>query len=74
MNIHILKYIHTCLCVCVCVCTCVFVYMYVQVCVCVCVSATVFLPKHMTYHAYGVATISRLLQILGLFCRIQSLF
>jgi len=50
--------VHVCLCVRVCVCVCMCVF------VCVCVSWIC---------RYGVATISRLLKIIGLFCRISSL-
>ena len=44
-------------------CICVYVYVCVCMCVCVCILC----------HTYGVATISRLLKIIGLFCRISSL-
>jgi len=71
-----------CGCVCVCACACVCV------CVCVCVreqaydhSACNYVTAHVLPHLtclfvvllYGVATISRLLQITGFFCRISSL-
>jgi len=59
----------------VCVCACV----RVCVCVCVCVCVQGFLggggevcgPR--LEILYGLATISRLLKIIGLFCRISSL-
>jgi len=53
--------VRACACVCVCVhayaCACVYIYVFVCVCV---------------YIRCGVATISRLLKIIGLFCRISS--
>jgi len=53
------------MCVCVRACMCVCVCMYVCVCMCVCVMVEGC--------NYGMATISRLLKIIGLFCRISSL-
>jgi len=44
-----------------CVCVCMYMCICVHVCLCVAPSR------------YGVATISRLLKIIGLFCRISSL-
>ena len=46
---------------------------YVCVCVCVCVRMYVYLyisEKATQYSWYGLATISRLLKNIGLFCRI----
>jgi len=54
----------------VCVCVCVFA----RACVCVrarvCVCAIMYQQLHTCMLMYGVATISRLLKIIGLFCRI----
>jgi len=55
-------YIHTrdpCVCVCVCVCVCICVIRMI------CVSVSVSLG----YTTYGVATTSRLLKIISLFCK-----
>jgi len=77
--------IHMCVCVCVCACVCVFAYgcvcvcvcVFVYVCVCVCVCLRVFVyicsAKEPYKSNYGVAMISRLLKIIGLFYRISSL-
>ena len=63
-------YLHTCvyscflMCVCVCaifVCVC-----YICVYVCVCVKNTCHMWGE---RCYGVATISRLLEFMGLFCK-----
>ena len=65
-----------CVCVCVCVCACVCVCVCVFVCVCarVCVRVranSISTQKRPTCYppCYGVATISRLLKIIGLFCK-----
>ena len=50
---------------CVCVCVCVYIYIYINICI------HIFTPLYI--HMYGVATINRLLNIIGLFCRILSL-
>jgi len=72
----------SCVCVYVCVCVCMCVYVCVCVCVCVCVMLSVSVPggvlcvretEHLSICVYGVATISRLLKIRGLFCRLSSL-
>jgi len=74
MFININIYICTCVCVCVCVC--------VRVCVCVCTQVTnrvysteevvnIFSVRHAC--AYGVATVSSIDKIIGLFCRMSSL-
>jgi len=79
-------FVSVCLCVHVSsiflpVCVCVRVCVSVRECVC-CVplctpqgNDTVFTSPKTCLHvcAYGVATISRLLEIIGLFCRISSL-
>jgi len=58
-----------CVRVCVCVCKSVCTYIYMYVCM-----HMVFLDSFMyAYDNYAVATISRLLKNLGLFCRISSL-
>jgi len=72
-----------CLCVYVCVCACVCVCVYACACVHKNDSGNHFPPRHAyvlgtvplhrvrpTRLRYGVATISRLLKIVGLFCRI----
>jgi len=57
------------------VCVCMCVYVCVCVCVCVCVSVCVcdntcrHRHKCRHRHRYGVASISRLLKIVGLFCK-----
>ena len=56
------------LCMCVCVYVCMCVCVYVCMCVCVCVPDKGDCSYDVWYG--GVATISRLLQIIGLFCRI----
>ena len=57
-------------CVYIYICS-VYIYMF---CVYVCsVYINVYVPYLYVRVAYGVASISRLLQIVGLFCRIQSL-
>jgi len=80
-------YICVCVCVCVCVCAsvcvfacgcvcvCVCVFVYVCVCVCVCLRVFVYIcsAKEPYKSNYGVAMISRLLKIIGLFYRISSL-
>ena len=50
---------------------CIYIYLYVFVCVCVYVNAYVY--SYIFVYMYGVATISRLLEIIRLLCRIQSL-
>jgi len=55
--VRVSKWVCGCVCVCVCVCVCACV------CVCVCVCM-------LSESCYGVAAISRLLEIIGLFCRI----
>jgi len=52
--------VYVCVCVCMCVCVCV--------CVCVFVSHLLILTRA-PIHSYGVATISRLLKSIGLFCK-----
>jgi len=73
-----------CMCVCMCVClyvcvyVCVFVCVYVCVCVCMCVCMRELVCVIHVYiiHAHacnvccGVATVSRIDKIIGLFCRI----
>jgi len=44
-------------------CFCVYVCMYVCVCVCVCVCGSIVI------WVYGVASVSRLLKMIGLFCK-----
>jgi len=44
------------------ICVCIYTYIYVQ-----------YIHTYTHSLAYGVATISRLLKIIGLFCRISSL-
>jgi len=74
--------VFVCLSVCVCVCACVsvsvsvFVCLSVCVCVCACVCACVlcckrFLESQLNniYTTHGVATISRLLKMIDLFCK-----
>jgi len=61
--IHIYIYIHTYIYI--------YVYMNIYICVCVCVYMCVHVCKIRT--GIGVATNSRLLKIIGLFCRISSL-
>jgi len=73
-----------CACMCVCLCACafvsvsvsVFVCLSVCVCVCACVCACVlcckrFLESQLNniYTTHGVATISRLLKMIDLFCK-----
>jgi len=75
-------------CECVCVCVCVYKCVCVCVRACVRARARVCLYLHMCvyvfagkytqlyllfYFEYGVATISRLVKIISLFCRISSL-
>ena len=48
-----------------CACAYVCVYVYMQVCF----TESAPYPRKV----YGVATISRLLKIIGLFCKVQSL-
>jgi len=78
-----------CVCVCVCVSVCVCVCVCMCMCVCVCVSVHCYRPHMFkrrrwgsnrrkgsfepTSTCYGVATISRLLKIIGLFRRMSSL-
>ena len=65
-----------CVCVCLCVCVrkeereCVRMCVYVCVCVCVCVCEC---ELDISKYRYGVAMLNRLLNIIGLFCRISSL-
>ena len=51
--------------------TCVYVYMYV--CVYVCVFKCICTVTLHWIVGYGVATVSRIDKIIGLFCRISSL-
>jgi len=60
--------VRVCVCVCVCVCT--------GVCVCVLVGGTLIVKSFVESEcatarifSYGVASISRLLQIISLFCK-----
>ena len=59
-----------CMCMCLCVCVCVCVCVCARVSVHVCVGMRV---RRWEGECYGVASISRLLKIIGLFCRISSL-
>jgi len=63
--------------VCVCVFVCVWIYWVlsedIPICVCVCVFICMCVSKGTQRARMGVATISRLLKIPGLFCRISSL-
>jgi len=53
-------YVRMCMCMCVCVCVCVYVCARASVCVS---------PTKRPEDSYGVAIISRLLKIIGLFCK-----
>jgi len=57
----------------VCVCMCVSISVCVCVCVCVCACMKIEGKYSVDTLHYGVATISRLLEMIGLFCRIWSL-
>jgi len=69
--VYVCVYVCVCVCVCACVCVCVCVFVFV----CVRASRTDLhtllrvdmLRRSCEGHIYGVATISRLLQIIGLF-------
>jgi len=67
---YIYGYIYTIIYVYVCVCVCARKYMYIRGLL-IQVSCTAI--KLECFLTYGVATISRLLKIIGLFCRILSL-
>jgi len=75
--VEIAVYTNRCVCVCVCefececvgVCVCEFECECVCVCVCVCVPLYANKIGQYSIIAYGVATISRLLKIIGLFCK-----
>ena len=60
-----------CACVCACACACACMYMCVCACVRVCVCVCLYLSKYneIDLYCYVVATISRLLKILILFCK-----
>ena len=66
--------VRVCLCLCLCLFVCLFVCVYVCVCACVCACVLCckrFLESQLNnrYTTHGVATISRLLKIIGLFCK-----
>jgi len=68
---------HGCVCVCVlsvlCMCcVCVYVCMCVHMSVCEC-DFLPHWPPHLPAPRYGVATVSRIDKIIGLFCRISSI-
>jgi len=73
--IYTYTYIYICIyiymCVCVCVSACVFAGVRVRACAWVSQISTFFFS--IIPSCYGLATISRLLKVPGLFCRIQSL-
>jgi len=69
MYMHSCMYIFTCVHIHMCTCSCVYIFTCVHVHVC-----TYSLTRIQSFIvSYGVATISRLLKIAGLFCRISSL-
>jgi len=72
-------FVPLCICLYVFACVCSYERVYVRVCgvylcvrvsVCICLCV---LDERVCVYVYGVATISRLLKIIGLFCRILSL-
>jgi len=67
--------VYVCVHVCVSVCECMCMCMCVRVCVCVCLCVYVRekVLECEAQFSYGVASSSRLLKIIGLFCRILSL-
>jgi len=66
---------HTQSCVICAMCTC-YVYIYMcalYTCTCIHIYLCIYMYKYCAACSYGVATISRLFKIIGLFCRISSL-
>jgi len=66
---HILRMSFLCMCVCMCICICMYV-----LCISIFMCKYVFLIRVFFGHilllnVYGVAMISRLLKIVGLFCK-----
>ena len=63
MYIHIYTYTYT------------YMYIYIHVCICLYIYAYTYIHYKYAYNyiRYGMATITRLLEIIGLFCRISSL-
>jgi len=70
---------HVCMCVCACVCVsvhiCIYLYLYLSYVYTHMLSLAALVRRSCTRFqiTYGVATVSRLLKIIGLFCRITSL-
>jgi len=87
MHVCISVWMYVCMQACMFVCSfwCVGVCMHastylsmracmdVGVCVCMYTFVCVYICPHLPRRSHGVATISRLLKIIGLFCRISSL-
>ena len=48
-------------------------YIYTHMCVYICVYTYMYIQNMIHAYTYGMATISRLLQIIGHFCKIYSL-
>ena len=58
----------------VCMYTYMYIFVYVHTCICMYVRIYIYtLSGDLGNQLYGVATICRLLKIIGLFCRILSL-
>jgi len=64
---------YVCVCVCICICTCVCVKICVKISVATCRAVcSAICNMNMECTCYGLATITRLLKITGLFCRIAE--